>query len=204
MVRTQIAGRGVGDRRLLDAMQEIPREAFLTPDMADRAYEDRALPIALGQTISQPYIVAAMTEVLRVSSDHRVLEIGTGTGYQTAVLARLAKWIYTIERFERLSTGAKGRLGQLGYSNVTYYVGDGTLGWPDQAPYDRIIVTAAAPSIIPVFLEQLVEGGRLVIPIGEPGTQRLTVVERHRGKTIERPGIAVRFVKLIGEAGFTS
>ena len=202
MVEEQIARRGVQDRRVLEAMESIPRERFLPADQAACAYEDRALPVGMGQTISQPYIVALMTELLRLERDHRVLEVGTGTGYQTAILAALAGQVYSIERIDTLMIAARRRLTALGFENITFHVGDGSLGWPEPAPFDRIIVTAAAPTIIQALVDQLAEGGRLVIPVGGEGTQTLTTVERHKGKTIERPSIAVRFVKLIGESGF--
>ncbi|MFQ5410840.1 MAG: protein-L-isoaspartate(D-aspartate) O-methyltransferase [Phycisphaerae bacterium] len=202
MVESQIAGRGVVDVRLLDVMRRLPREAFLPPTLVDEAYEDRALGTELGQTISQPYIVACMTEALQIVPDHRVLEIGTGTGYQTAILSKLARHVYSVERLEALTRSAKSRLSELGITNVTLITGDGSLGLPAEAPFDRILVTAAAPRVVNTLVEQLREGGRLVIPIGTVNSQRLTTIERYRQKTIERPSIAVRFVKLIGAAGF--
>ncbi len=204
MVEEQIASRGVRDSRVLDAMKAVHRERFLPPDQVAYAYHDRALPVGQGQTISQPYIVALMTELLRIEASHRVLEIGTGTGYQTAVLAMLAEHVHTVERLDVLSAAAQHRLGALGHDNVSYRIGDGSVGWAEAAPFDRIIVTAAAPTISTELTDQLAEGGRLVIPVGDAETQRLTVVERHDGKTVERPSIAVRFVKLIGESGFPS
>ena len=202
MVESQIAQRGIRDEHVLDAMKRLPRELFLPPDQVHYAYEDRALPVGQGQTISQPYIVALMTESLQVAPAQRVLEIGTGTGYQTAILASLAGLVYSVERIETLSIDARQRLGSLGIENVTFRVGDGSLGWPEQAPFDRIIVTAAAPKMIQSLIDQLADGGRLVIPVGDEGTQQLTTVQRQHGKIIKRPSIAVRFVKLIGESGF--
>lgn len=202
MVESQIAQRGIRDERVLDAMRTVPRDLFIPPDQVAYAYEDRALPVGMGQTISQPYIVALMTESLQVGPSHRVLEIGTGTGYQSAVLATLAGHVYSIERLKALSVLAQQRLESLGFDNVTVRIGDGSIGWPEEAPFDRIIVTAAAPTITQPLVDQLAEGGRLVIPVGDEGTQQLTTVERHHGKIVERPSIAVRFVKLIGESGF--
>ncbi|MFH1419438.1 MAG: protein-L-isoaspartate(D-aspartate) O-methyltransferase [Planctomycetota bacterium] len=202
MVASQLAARGIRDGRVLDAMGNLAREAFLPPNISSRAYEDRALPVGHGQTISQPYIVALMTELLSLDPTHRVLEIGTGTGYQTAILARLTHHVFSVERIEPLSTAAAARLRDLGITNVTLRVGDGTLGWTEHAPFDRAIVTAAAPSVVQPIVEQLVEGGKLVIPVGDDYSQRLTVIERHRGKIVEHPSIAVRFVRLIGQVGF--
>ena len=202
MVEQQLRGRGITDSRILAIMQRLPRERFLPPALADRSYEDRALAAELGQTISQPYIVAYMTEALGIEREHRVLEVGTGTGYQTAVLAQLANAVYSIERLAELSRTARQRLEGLGLKNVTYGVGDGTLGWPEHAPYDRIIVTAAAPRVIPDLLAQLIDGGRLVIPVGTADTQTLTCVERDRGRIIERPSLSVKFVRLVGAKGF--
>ena len=202
MVEQQIANRGVRDARVLEALRRVPREEFIPDDQRAYAYEDRALSVGLGQTISQPYIVALMTELLQVEAPHRVLEIGTGTGYQTAILAGLCRRVYTIERIAELSAAARGLLNRLGYTNIEYRLADGTLGWPEEAPFDRIIVTAAAPAVVQPLVDQLAEGGRLVIPVGDEGAQRLITVERRQGRTIERPSIPVRFVKLIGEAGF--
>ncbi len=204
MVASQLAGRGIRDDRVLDVMANLARELFLPPNIATRAYEDRALPVGLGQTISQPYIAALMTELLSLEPSHRVLEIGTGTGYQTAILARLARHVFSVERIESLSRSAAARLKDLDITNVTLREGDGTLGWPDHAPFDRAIVTAAAPAVVQPLIGQLIEGGRLVIPIGDDNTQHLTVIEKHRGRIVEHPSIAVRFVKLIGQAGFES
>ncbi len=202
MVQTQLRQRGIQDPRVLDSMGRIPRERFLPSGLSHLAYEDRALPIELDQTISQPYIVAFMTEALRIAPEHRVLEIGTGTGYQTAILAHLADRVYSIERHEPLSHAAALRLAELGITNVELTTGDGSVGWPEHAPYDRIIVTAASPDVGAQLVEQLADGGRMIVPVGDEHAQRLTLVERHAGKTVERPSIAVRFVKLVGRAGF--
>ena len=203
MVETHIASRGISDERVLDAMKAIPRERFLPPDLADSAYEDRALPVGQGQTISQPYIVGLMTDLLGVESHHRVLEIGTGTGYQTAILAILAEHVFTIERIEPLSLGAANRIASFGFDDrVDFRVGDGSLGWPELAPFDRIMVTAAGPSVPQPLLDQLAEGGQMVVPIGQEGNQRLITFQRRHGSIVEQPSIAVRFVRLIGKEGF--
>jgi len=202
MVASQIAARGISDPRVIAAMEAVPRERFVPPESAPGAYEDRALAIGLGQTISQPYIVALMSESLSVEPGHRVLEIGTGTGYQTAILATLARQVYSIERIPTLSLSAQDRLKSLDIANVAFRIGDGTQGWPEEAPFERIIVTAAAPKIIPALFDQLTEGGRMVIPIGDEVSQRLIAVARVGGRPVEYPSIAVRFVKLVGEGGF--
>lgn len=198
MVDEQIRARGVTDRRVLEAMKQIPRERFVPAQQIHEAFSDRALPIDCGQSISQPFMVASMTEHLDAQPVHRVLEIGTGSGYQTAILARLAGHVYTIERIASLQENARRLLDSLGLINVTYLVGDGSLGWPEFAPFDRIIVTAGAPETPRALTDQLVDGGRLVIPLGGKGEQTLTVVDRRAGKTIEMPRYACRFVQLIG------
>lgn len=202
MVQTQIAQRGITDPRVLDAMRIVPRERFVTPDQNAHAYDDRALAVEMGQTISQPYIVAYMTDVLEIEPHHRVLEIGTGTGYQTAVLARLAAHVYSVERLAPLSEQSGRRLAELDIKNVTLRVGDGSLGWPAHAPFDRILVAAGAPRLVQPLVDQLADGGRLILPLGPPDSQQLTIVVREGEHLIERSLIAVRFVKLIGEAGF--
>jgi len=199
MVRDQIHARGITDERVLAVMEQVPRERFVSPAEQDAAFADRALPIEQGQTISQPYMVAAMTQCLHVEAQHRVLEIGTGSGYQTAILARLAREVYTIERLGPLQEAARSLLTSLGITNVIYRVGDGSVGWPQFAPFDRIMVTAGAPEVPPSLVRQLVDGGRMAIPIGERGEQILTVVERRGEKTHETPRFACRFVKLIGK-----
>ena len=202
MVREQVGRRGLKDERLLGVMEEIPRELFLPEHMRGEAYEDRALPIGRGQTISQPYIVGLMTIMLDVQAGHRVLEIGTGSGYQTMILSRLAERVYTVERIGALREEAERVLTSLGVNNVHFAQGDGTLGYRPAAPYDRIMVTAGAPVIPPALVEQLVEGGRMVLPVGPTDRQTLTTVEKQSGRVIETPGIAVRFVKLVGAQGW--
>lgn len=202
MIFEQIHQRGVRNPRVLDAMDAIPREWFVPGHLKHAAYDDQALPIAEGQTISQPYIVAYMTAQLHVRSTDRVLEIGTGTGYQCAVLAHLAREVYSIERIESLHEAARERLARLGLGNVHLRVGDGTLGWPEAAPFDRIMITAGAPEVPPRLFDQLIDGGRLVAPLGSEDQQRIVVVERLGERLVETPLIGCRFVKLIGEAAW--
>ena len=195
MIEDQIRARGVRDPRVLAAMEKIQRERFVPPDQAARAYDDTPLPIGEGQTISQPYIVAYMTELLDVQPGHRVLEIGTGSGYQAAVLGELAGEVYTIEIVSRLAKEASATLAALGYSNVHVKDGDGYAGWPEHAPFDRILVTAAPEEIPKPLLEQLAEGGRLIAPVGgQTETQWITVVDKREGGLVERQTIPVRFV----------
>jgi protein-L-isoaspartate(D-aspartate) O-methyltransferase len=199
MVEQQIRRRGVCDERVLDAMLTVPREDFVPRSVRSAACDDRALAISHGQTISQPFIVAYMTEQLAVRPDARVLEIGTGTGYQTAILARLARHVFTAERIEALERQAAANLAKLNVTNVTMCVADGSLGLPTHAPYDRIMVTAAAPRIPSSLVDQLVDGGVLVIPVGSASEQTVVRVARKGQRTIETPTLACRFVKLIGE-----
>lgn len=199
MVEEQLSARHVRDGRVLAVMERMPRERFLPSEMAENAYADRALPLPDGQSISQPYMVAAMTEALATRRHHRVLELGTGSGYQTAILAELVEEVYTIERIESLQLAARERLAQLGILNISFRLGDGTLGWPSAAPFDGIIVTAAAPRVPPTLVAQLRDGGRLVIPVGNSEQQTLTIVERTGQTTREMPQFPCRFVKLIGE-----
>jgi protein-L-isoaspartate(D-aspartate) O-methyltransferase len=200
MVRSQIAARGVKDSRVLAAMDSVPRHMFVPDQHLDRAYEDHPLPIGLGQTISQPYIVAFMTELLELGPDDRVFELGTGSGYQAAVASRVAGAVYTVEIYEALADAAARKLDSLGYSNVHVRNGDGYFGWDEAAPFDAIIVTAAADHIPPPLIEQLKPGGRLIIPLGNPFTvQQLVLVTRDsEGQVTERPIIPVRFVPLLG------
>lgn len=202
MLSRQIAGRGIRDQRVLSAMGEVPRERFVPRAIRDAAYEDRALPVECGQTISQPYIVAKMTEMLEVDQTHRVLEIGTGTGYQTAILGHLAHEVFTIERHAELSVLASDRLNALGFTNIRYRCGDGSVGWEEHGPFDRILVTAGAPETPHQLTAQLADGGRLVIPVGNEQAQSLYAVRRKGYKYITQTGIACRFVKLIGEQGW--
>jgi protein-L-isoaspartate(D-aspartate) O-methyltransferase len=195
MVDRQILGRGVTDPRVLDAMRTVPRERFVPAALAARAYDDSPLPIGQGQTISQPYIVAYMTEALGVARDHRVLEIGTGSGYQAAVLGELAREVYTIEIVPELARSAAATLEAIGYANVHVREGDGYAGWPEHAPFDRILVTAAPEEIPQPLVDQLAPGGRLVLPVGEQGrTQWMTIVEKTAGGIAERRTIPVQFV----------
>lgn len=204
MVQEQIVRRGIRSPRLLAVLRALPRHLFVPPDQRRWAYSDGALRIPAGQTISQPYIVALMTDLLALQGDEKVLEIGTGSGYQTAVLARLAAQVYTIERHEILSRQAESVLHSLGIDNVHFRVGDGTLGWPEQAPFQAIMVTAAAPRVPSALLEQLDEGGRLVIPVGDLYGQVLQLWRRE-GTDFASENIApVAFVPLIGEQGFSS
>jgi protein-L-isoaspartate(D-aspartate) O-methyltransferase len=205
MVERQLRGRGISDERVLAAMADVPREAFIEEHQRGLAYLDGALPIAAGQTISQPYIVALMTELLWTSEGDRVLEIGTGSGYQAAVLATMGCRVTTIERLPELAASARERLATLGFGEtVSVRVGDGSLGDPDGAPYPRIIVTAAAPKVPEPLRNQLdPEGGRLVLPVGGRWQQELVVVIR-RGENdwVEQPAGGCVFVPLVGEAGF--
>jgi protein-L-isoaspartate(D-aspartate) O-methyltransferase len=206
MVRTQIASRPafdfapvVRDPRVLGAMRKVPRHKFVPPELAARAYGDHPLPIGHGQTISQPYIVAIMTELARPQAQHRALEIGTGSGYQAAVLSELVREVYTIELLEPLGTTARDRLRDLGYANVTVRIGDGYQGWPEKAPFDLILVTAGAPFIPPALLEQLAPGGRMVIPVGaEWRDQVLKLISKDKDGRIRSEDImGVRFVPLV-------
>jgi protein-L-isoaspartate(D-aspartate) O-methyltransferase len=199
MVETQIAARGVRDARVLAAMREVPRHLFVGEAQRAQAYEDRPLPIAGDQTISQPYIVALMSELLDLQANERVLEIGTGSGYQSAVLSRLAREVYSIEIVPELARAAEDRLKKLGYANVTVREGDGYRGWPEHAPFDGIIVTAAPPRIPEPLLDQLAPGGRMVIPVGD-FFQELKVFRKDKnGKVTENDILPVRFVPMTGE-----
>jgi protein-L-isoaspartate(D-aspartate) O-methyltransferase len=197
MVEQQVAARGIHDLRLLDALRAVPRHLFVPERGRSRAYEDRPLPIGHGQTISQPYIVALMTELARVKPGDRVLEIGTGSGYQAAVLAALGCQVFTIEIVKPLADRAAADLTALGYKSVTVRAGDGYVGWPEEAPFDAILVTAAPPRIPAPLLEQLGEDGHLVVPIGED-LQHLTVVRRTRDGLERRVVLPVRFVPMTG------
>jgi protein-L-isoaspartate(D-aspartate) O-methyltransferase len=200
MVKEDIEGRGINDERIVQAMLKVKRHLFVPEDYRHLAYADRPLPIGEGQTISQPYIVALMTYHLHLKPEEKVLEIGTGLGYQAAVLAELAKEIYSIEIIEQLARTAQERLRELGYINVWVKCGDGFYGWMEHAPYDAIIVTCAAPSIPEHLIAQLKEGGRMILPLGdEPFHQSLTVLTKRKGK-IDQQGItSVVFVPMTGE-----
>ena len=196
MVEEQIAARGINDREALRAMREVPRHLFVPEDQVSRAYDDSPLPIGYGQTISQPYIVAYMTQIIRPKSDHRVLEVGTGSGYQAAVLGEIVDSVYTIEIIEELATEARSRLTKLGYQNARVKNADGYYGWKEFAPFDAIIVTAASEHIPPPLIEQLKEGGKMIIPVGSPFmVQQLMLVEKTKGKKIRTTSLMpVRFV----------
>jgi len=197
MVEEQIAARGIKDARVLRAMRTVPRHLFVPPALAAAAYADRPLSIGRGQTISQPYIVAYMTEALGVESSHRVLEIGTGSGYQAAVLSLLARQVFTIEIVPELGRRAAETLAREGYSNVTVKVGDGYAGWPEHAPFDRIMVTAAPDHVPQPLVQQLKVGGRMVLPVGPVGgPQELLVLDKTAGGTVEKRTIPVIFVPL--------
>ena len=203
MVARQLRARGIADERVLTAMATVPREAFLDDRQRDCAYADEALPIDSGQTISQPYVVARMTELLAPQPGDRILEIGTGSGYQAAILASMGARVTSIERHAALADGARERLAHvLPDAPVDVRVGDGTLGAPDGAPWDGIIVTAAAPAVPDPLREQLADGARLVIPVGTRMRQELLVVTRHGDEWLEQPDGAVVFVPLIGDEGF--
>lgn len=204
MVEEQIAARGVRDSRVLAAMRKVAREDFVSPALAGQAYRDSPLPIESEQTISQPFIVAFMAESLRLQGGEKVLEIGAGSGYAAAVLALLAAEIYTVERHQNLADGAAQRLARLGYSNVHVRHGDGTLGWPEEAPFDAILVSAGSPEVPPALAAQLAPGGRLVIPVGATGRgQQLLRLTRRPDGGLERDELLpVAFVPLIGEQGW--
>lgn len=205
MVDEQLVKRGINDRRVLDAMRVMPRHVFVPEEFKPQAYEDRPVPIGEGQTISQPYIVAFMTERLRLKPHHSVLEIGTGSGYQTAILCHLSHYVYSIERVSRLADQAGERIGDLGYNNIEIYVGDGSQGLPDQATFDRIMVTAAVPRLPNVLCSQLDKhGGQMILPIGDEELQELTLVTRRGERFTSRTLLRCRFVPLIGRYGFDS
>ena len=215
MVKFDLKGRGITDSEVLRVMGEVQREEFVLEAYRSQAYADGPLPIGMGQTISQPYIVALMTQELQVDRDCEVLEIGTGSGYQTAVLSRLAKKVYTVEKFSSLSESAQMVLSRLGITNVEFYIGDGSCGWPKQRwdavqqrtveyqpCFDRVIITAAVPAIPRPLLQQVVEEGLIIAPVGYSAVQKLMVCERKSAGLVERPICDVRFVKLIGKHGF--
>jgi len=203
MVKKQLVPRGIMDKKVLEAFLQIEREKFVPSSMKEDAYGDFPLSIGEGQTISQPYMVALMTQCLKLTGEEKVLEIGTGSGYQTAILARLSKEVYSVERIPSLASRAKRILKQIGYTNVRIFVGNGTLGLEEYAPYDRIIVTAGAREVPPPLIQQLSEGGIMVIPVGNAYSQELRVIEKKKGgkigsKTVEN----CVFVPLIGQYGW--
>jgi len=204
MVDTQLAPRGIGDTRVLEAMARAPREAFVPPEMRAHAYDDGALPIGNGQTISQPYIVALMTQALALQGGERILDVGTGSGYGAAVLAEIAGEVVSIERDRELAECARARLQEQGYANVTVIAGDGSLGWPEKAPYDGIVVAAGAPTVPTTLSEQIKSGGILILPVGDTRTlQRLERCRKLESGELDCAPIAdVRFVPLVGDGGW--
>ncbi len=204
MVEEQIRRRGIASPRVLDAFLSVPRHEFVPESHRSAAYTDNPLPIGEGQTISQPFMVAAMTEALALEGHERVLEVGTGSGYQAALLSRLAREVHTVERSLALADEACARLARLGYTNATVHTGDGTLGLPQHAPYDAVVVTAAAPRLPVPLLEQLADGGRLVIPVGDAQQQECLLVRKASGRTAQITLHYCRFVPLVGRHGWSS
>jgi len=202
MVKTQLIPRGINDKRVLEVMGKIPRDRFTEEALRREAYNDHPLPIGHKQTISQPYIVALMTEALELTDKERTLEIGTGSGYQTAILAELSEKVYTVERIKSLLVKSRNILAELGYNNILFKAFDGTLGWKEYEPYDAIIVTAGAPNVPQPLLDQLAEGGRLIIPVGNRFSQELIKMTKKRGKYIQKNLGGCRFVDLIGVHGW--
>jgi protein-L-isoaspartate(D-aspartate) O-methyltransferase len=202
MVEEQLRARGIKDERVLKAMETVPRHLFVSEDLKDRAYDDCALPIGEGQTISQPYMVAIMTELLELKGDERVLEIGTGSGYQSAVLSMLCSEVFTVERIRLLAVKAQELLNRLGYKNVNVFISDGTLGLPEHAPFDAIIVTAGAPEIQEVYIKQLKVDGRLVIPMGSRFSQTLYQIKRTPSGIVTKTSTPCVFVPLVGRYGW--
>lgn len=203
MVQSQIIERGIKDERVLSVFLNTPRHKFVAPELISSAYEDRPLPIGSGQTISQPYMAALMTELLMVTENMKVLELGTGSGYQSAILSALASEVYSVERIEVLGKTAANTLQLLGIKNVHIKIGDGSIGWEDAQPYDAIMVTAGAPKIPQALLDQLAEGGRLVIPVGNRFSQELICVQKINGKIIESRSCGCIFVPLLGQQGWS-
>lgn len=202
MVEEQIIERGIRDNRVIETMKKVPRHLFVPEEIIDEAYDDRALPIGHGQTISQPYIVALMTELLELKGDEKILEIGTGSGYQAAILAELSKEVHTIERVKPLADEAQRKFEKLGYKNIKVYIKDGTEGLPEEAPFDRIIITAATPDLPQPLIEQLKKGGIIVAPVGERYSQHL-IKGIKRDKDLKKHYIIpVAFVPLIGKYGW--
>ncbi len=202
MVQEQLLPRGIVDASVLDVMRNVPRHLFVDDALQSRAYGDFPLPIAAGQTISQPYIVALMTQALGLTGNERVLEIGTGSGYQAAILSRLCSQVYTVERINVLLAGARRVFDKLRYFNIVAKLDDGTLGWPEHGPYDAIMVTAGGPKLPQPLVDQLADGGRLVIPVGDPRLQVLQLVQRSADEVAVQELEKVRFVDLVGEYGW--
>lgn len=204
MVREQLIPRGIKNQKVLDAFRKVERHKFIPENLRNSAYADFPVPIGEGQTISQPYIVALMTECLNLNGQDKVLEIGTGSGYQAAILAELAGEVYTIERFETLAKRAEAILNELGYTNIKIKVGDGTLGWEETAPFDKIMITAASPQIPLPLTEQLKENGKLILPLGESFSQVLTLVEKKKSKLEFMDICGCVFVPLVGKHGWSN
>jgi len=202
MVEEQLVPRGIKDKFVLKAFKDVPRHEFIPEEYQNKAYADHPIPIGEDQTISQPYMVALQTECLALNGRERVLEVGTGSGYQTAILASIVKWVYSVERFPGLASKAEERIRALGYTNFSIKTGDGSLGWPENAPYDGIIVTAGSPGIPKSLVGQLKDGGRLVIPVGGEFGQILTIVEKNAGVLKKTEVCSCTFVPLIGEEGW--
>lgn len=198
----EIAGQGIRDERVLEAVRRIPRHLFVPEEFADRAYENHPVAIGQGQTISQPYMVACMTQALELKGGEKVLEVGSGSGYQTAVLKALHAEVYTIERLPELSDRARQNVERAGYPGVHYRVGDGSRGWPEEAPFDRVLVTAGAPTMPVSLVEQLREGGSMVIPVGGEEEQDLLLVRRDKGRVTRERICSCIFVKLLGDEGW--
>jgi protein-L-isoaspartate(D-aspartate) O-methyltransferase len=202
MVRSQIEARGIRDPRVLSAFRTVPRHLFVSEALREQAYGDYPLPIGEQQTISQPYIVAEMTQALELKKDDRVLEIGTGSGYQAAILAQIVYRVYTVERKRSLYMQARNLFDNLNYHNIVTKYADGTKGWPEESPFDAIVVTAGAPELPDVLVHQLVEGGRMVVPVGNQHTQELIKIYRDRERIQQTNLGGCRFVKLVGEHGW--
>ena len=202
MVESQLRARGIRDERVLAAMSRVPRQEFVPAEFRDQVYEDHPIPIGEGQTVSQPYIVAIMLQALALDPSDTVLEVGTGSGYQTALLTELTRQVYSVERHASLARMAEATLGRLGYNNVQVLLGDGSNGLPEHAPFDAIVVSAAAPQIPPPLFEQLREGGRMVIPVGPAKAQELQLVSKQAGLPVVASLEGCRFVPLIGSEGY--